>query len=133
MCSDWNVRVGANNNQVMAQCWKPYPKKYFKKTHITTIVIILHQVGVTSIISPTTPHYNPHHYDPPNPTPPHPTLPQRILYGRQNNCTLWTIAAIVSSIANGKFLLRQNEYIFCLMKRLISQQLSSFCIWLRYE
>ena len=29
---------------------------------------------------------------------------------RQNNCILLTIAAIVSSIDNGKFLLWQNEY-----------------------
>ena len=31
---------------------------------------------------------------------------------RQNNCILWTIAAIVSSMVNGKFLLWQNEYYF---------------------
>ena len=29
---------------------------------------------------------------------------------RQNNCILQTIATIVSSIANGKFILCQNEY-----------------------
>ena len=31
---------------------------------------------------------------------------------RQSNCILWTIAVIVSWMANGKFLLWQNEYNF---------------------
>ena len=59
LCFDWNVRDDANNNQVMAQCWKPYPGR-------SNIYYLTHPT-MTNPAQPTQPTSQ-------HPTPPYPSL-----------------------------------------------------------